>query len=140
MSDQVSTHLLVKTNMCRLFTSIITFFATIVTASPFHAPSIGCFPQSQILTPAVFAECIRVIDLIPTIRPNPRLPLTFSANRADRPDISLPTFWQNTGQRCVVGVRLKDGAQGYDRLSLNDLRDWAKEVALKASSKDTGCL
>lgn len=117
-----------------MFRSFVSFVATssiILTILLHHASAMGCFPPSSSLKPAVFAECLRVIEKIPSIVPNPNIPLVFSKNPADRPDIRLPTFWRDTGDRCVIGLRLRPEAEGPDRMNLIDLKGFAKDVALK---------
>ena len=111
-----------------LFSSFLVFSLAVLT-SPLAAT--GCFDPSPLIRPAIFAECISVINLIPIIVRDPNLPLKFSEDPAQRPDIELPVFWRDHQNKCVVNVDIKDGQTGYDRSSLHDIAEWAKAVALE---------
>ncbi|KAL8718958.1 MAG: hypothetical protein Q9225_003970 [Loekoesia sp. 1 TL-2023] len=105
------------------------FIVLILTTLSHYAAALGCYEERPSLRPAVFAACLRVINLIPAIHGNPQEPLKFSEDPTARPDIRLPTYWRDSNSNCVIGLLLAPGEQGSDRSSLADLKDWAGAVA-----------
>ncbi|KAL8827419.1 MAG: hypothetical protein Q9170_007024 [Blastenia crenularia] len=92
--------------------------------------AIACYPETPDLRPAIFVECNRIINLIPSVHQDPDSPLTFGEDPKDRADIDLPAYWRDSRDNCVVGLHMKSGEVGIDRLSLNGIKEAAKEVAL----------
>ncbi|KAI4185759.1 MAG: hypothetical protein LQ346_005826 [Caloplaca aetnensis] len=74
-------------------------------------------PSSPHHVPAVFAECMRIINLIPSAGPlDPTIPVKWAADASFHPDFVLPARW-------------KEREKGSDRSNLEDLKKAAIAVA-----------
>ncbi|KAI4093110.1 MAG: hypothetical protein LQ344_003093 [Seirophora lacunosa] len=111
-------------------------FATLIslaTCAPPHLNPIYrplCWPPQPEIRPAVFAKCRRLAEEIPTSTIyEPNLPLKFSSDPSQRPDIKLPAIWGNGDDDCTVGLQFDLSRSGYDRTTLLDIRAAALAVA-----------
>ncbi|KAI4122252.1 MAG: hypothetical protein LQ338_005925 [Usnochroma carphineum] len=93
-----------------------------------------CWDQRPVLRAAVFAQCRHIIHDIP-VADDPDVPLKFSDDPAQRPDIKLPAVWGSDNEYCHVGVHFRSGSTGYDRTTLHDIQGAAMAIALECVIK-----
>ncbi|KAL9011945.1 MAG: hypothetical protein Q9173_003256 [Seirophora scorigena] len=111
-------------------------FATLLSLAACALPHLNpiyrplCWPPHSEIRPAVFAKCRRLAEEIPTSTIyEPDLPLKFSTDLSQRPDIKLPAIWGNGDDDCTVGLQFDPNRSGYDRTTLLDIRAAALAVA-----------
>lgn len=82
------------------------------------------------IRPAVFAKCRDILRGIPTSSSfEPNMPLKFSPDPSQRPDIKLPKLWGAGNKKCTIALQFDPDRGGYDRLSLLDVQAAALAVA-----------
>ncbi|KAL8929526.1 MAG: hypothetical protein Q9208_001195 [Pyrenodesmia sp. 3 TL-2023] len=97
---------------------------------PAHRPV--CWTPQPLLRPAVFLACRNIIITIPTHsgRHDPTIPLKFSPDPDQRPDVRLPAAWGQGNRECNVGLQFnREASVRYDRTTLNDVQAAAMAVA-----------
>ncbi len=135
-------------------------------SSLLRRPIPHCFPASTSPSPprrvpAVFAECLRIINLIPSVALDPTIPVKWGAGTSSHADFALPARWKGLPfppsplpiliqiakhqaltpipghwdkgsiNKCVVELNLKEGEKGSDRSNLEDIKEAAKAVAVQ---------
>ncbi|KAL8916260.1 MAG: hypothetical protein Q9208_008615 [Pyrenodesmia sp. 3 TL-2023] len=87
-------------------------------------------PGQRLIQPAVFRECLAVINRITSIR-DPDEVLKFSPDAAQRPDVEVPVLWSSRGNGCNIGLQFdRLSRERYDRTTLNDIRSAALATAI----------
>lgn len=89
-----------------------------------------CWKPQRLIQPAVFRECLAVINRIPNLR-DPDEVLKFSPDAAQRPDMEVPVLWSSRGNACNIGLQFdKLSRERYDRTTLNDIKSAALATAV----------
>ncbi|KAL8991848.1 MAG: hypothetical protein Q9169_007598 [Polycauliona sp. 2 TL-2023] len=89
----------------------------------------SCWHDDRFL-PVTFRECIDIINKDILRSNNPDEPLKFSHDSSLEPDVQLPKYWRRPGVNCGIGVDLTPGEEGYDRTTLRDIQQAARDVAV----------
>ncbi|KAL8750244.1 MAG: hypothetical protein Q9184_006490 [Pyrenodesmia sp. 2 TL-2023] len=114
---------------CGIDSALTTSTPAPPTPPPHH---IVCWTPQPLLRPAVFSACRNIIITIPTAsgRHDPSIPLKFSPDPAQRPDIRLPAGWGQGNRECNVALQFnREATLQYDRTTLNDVQAAAMAVA-----------
>ncbi len=93
-----------------------------------------CYPPQPHLLPAVFRACKTIIFTIPTASGphDPSVPLKFSPDRDQRPDVRLPAAWGKGNRECNIALQFgRDASVRYDMTTLNDVQGAALAVAME---------
>ncbi|KAL8897883.1 MAG: hypothetical protein Q9207_006979 [Kuettlingeria erythrocarpa] len=59
-----------------------------------HCNSPSTSPSSPHHVPAVFADCLRIINLIPSVSIDPTIPVKWGAGASSHADFALPARWK----------------------------------------------
>ncbi|KAL9595183.1 MAG: hypothetical protein Q9219_006606 [cf. Caloplaca sp. 3 TL-2023] len=121
--------------MIRLPFVRFTFLVLTLTTLGRYAAAATCYEDRTKLHPAVYAQCLRVINLMSSVVEDPKQPLKFG-DETQRPDIPLPTYWRDIRNNCVIGIHLKPEEIGSDRSNMDDLAKAAKDVAREHPSRE----
>lgn len=100
--------------------------------NPIYSPT--CWGLTPKLRPAVFAACRTIINRIPTSSigrgHDPDIPLKFSPDPSQHPDIELPAAWGSGDNECNIALLFDAGTSDkYDRTTLRDVQLAALVIA-----------
>ncbi|KAL8953685.1 MAG: hypothetical protein Q9222_000469 [Ikaeria aurantiellina] len=111
------------------------FLVTAAAVPALRARIAVCWDDPTKFRPLIFKDCIEVINNEITKGYDPNIPLKFSSDPELHPDVELPKYWKRPNARCGVGVDFGPVLTGYDRTTLNDIKEAALSVAIECIIK-----